>query len=91
MLRNSVSGDNHAYLLTGAQLKSVSNLPSELDTTWRIQAIGDFNSDGFNDIVWRRLGTSGENRIWLMNRFNVTATVTLPPVADMNWQIIGPR
>jgi hypothetical protein len=39
----------------------VANVPSQ----WSIQLTGDYNSDGFSDILWQ--DTSGNVAIWEMN------------------------
>jgi len=78
------------WLMAGGTHLSTVMLPSEPDLNWRIAGIGDFNSDGYNDIVWRNTGT-GENRIWFMNRTNFISSVMLAGETDQSWQIIGPR
>ncbi|MEO8191128.1 MAG: FG-GAP-like repeat-containing protein [Acidobacteriota bacterium] len=48
---------------------------------------GDFNVDGFSDLLWRR--STGENTIWQLNGTSVPAgaTAAMPSVADPNWQV----
>jgi hypothetical protein len=48
----------------------------------------DFNNDGKADIVWRNQA-DGTNLVWLMDGSNQIGMVTLPPIADPNWEIQG--
>jgi YD repeat-containing protein len=58
------------------------------DTSWTPVLVADMNGDGQPDIVWRN-GTSGENRVWLMNGTTVVETVPVEPRSDTSWQIGG--
>jgi hypothetical protein len=79
---------NGATLVTGT-LTTPSALP---DTGWKIVGSGDFNLDTKPDILWRH-ATSGQIVVWYMdNATLVSGTFTDPPaLADMSWQIVGPR
>jgi hypothetical protein len=48
----------------------------------------DFDGDGNTDIPWRHK-TSGQNAVWLMNGTAWSSTVSLPTVADTNWEMVG--
>jgi hypothetical protein len=60
--RNEQSGANVVWYMNGARLVSGSS-PQQgrdfnyffpvADRNWDIQAVADFNQDGFSDIVWR--------------------------------------
>ena len=52
------------------------------------RARGDFNGDGYADMLWRNKRT-GENRIWLMRNETRIGSATLGTVADLNWKIVG--
>ena len=56
---------------------------------WDTSALGDFDGDGRNDILWRNV--DGTVAVWYMNGPDVTATQFLPgvPVADWSVQTIG--
>jgi hypothetical protein len=51
---------------------------------------GDFDTDGRQDLVWRR-DVSGDNLVWFMNGATLTsAAFTNPPgLPDTNWRIVG--
>lgn len=65
-----------------------------LDPNWRIEGTGDFNGDGWSDIVWRYYGNNsaelGKIVVWTMNGFTPTGSVQVPfSVTDTNWSISG--
>ncbi len=49
---------------------------------------GDFNSDGFADIVWRN-AASGQVEIWNMNGTTLIAEGSPATISDPNWEIRG--
>jgi hypothetical protein len=53
---------------------------------WTIVGTGDFNGDGFRDILWRN--TNGDVDIWLMNGFQILLTMDLGNVPTV-WSIVG--
>jgi FG-GAP-like repeat len=48
---------------------------------------GDFNGDGFSDILWQN--TSGQATIWEMNGTNILSAGTAGPNPGPSWQAIG--
>jgi hypothetical protein len=68
------------------------------DRNWDIQAVADFNQDGFSDIVWRNQAT-GDNVVWYLRNHQFIQNPTAPaqgidfdyfaPVRDGNWSIKG--
>jgi hypothetical protein len=75
--------------MNGTTWGSTVSLPAVADTNWAIAGAGEFNNDGWVDILWRHK-TSGQNAVWLMNGTTWSSTVPLPGVADTNWEIVGP-
>jgi hypothetical protein len=63
-----------------------------LDLNWEIVGTGDFNRDGYTDILWRYYGggdLQGWNCIWYMQR-EVMIGVDYPTkVMDTNWRIVN--
>ncbi|MEA2571766.1 MAG: hypothetical protein QOI24_3767 [Acidobacteriota bacterium] len=49
---------------------------------------GDFNGDGFADLLWRN-ASNGQNRIWLMNNSTMTSSVSLPTTSVLDWRVGG--
>jgi hypothetical protein len=59
--------------------------------TWRIGAVGDYNNDARNDIVWRH-AANGQIVIWWgTGQATFPTWLTLPGNPDLSWQITGPR
>lgn len=84
--RNSVTGSNVVWVMSGATILNTLSLPAVADTGWEILKVGDMNRDGRPDLVWRHR-TNGSNAIWFMNGSTVLANVALPQVADTGWTI----
>ena len=47
-----------------------------------------FSPDARNEILWRNAST-GDNLVWNIDGVTRTSTQGLPPVADLNWKIVG--
>ena len=54
--------------------------------TWSVSGIGDFNADGYSDILWRN--ANGDVAIWLMNGATIQQGIGLGNVPT-NWSIVG--
>jgi hypothetical protein len=61
--------------------------PGGASSPWTIQGVGDFNGDGFADILWRNSST-GEVYLWLMNGTTRTGGGSLGIVSTA-WNIVG--
>jgi len=48
---------------TGGFSDNYANAGAKVDNSWKIAASGDFNGDGFDDLIWRHTG--GEITEWL--------------------------
>jgi hypothetical protein len=72
--------------MNGATITSSASLVT-VPGPWQIEGVGDFNSDGKPDILWRQAGT-GDVEVRYMNGVNITSSAylgTVPPP----WQIEG--
>ena len=86
--RNTTTGENAVWNVTGATRTGSAFLDPMYDQNWRIVGTGDFNSDSQPDLVWRNT-TSGDNAVWYMNGATRTGSAFLDPLYDQNWQLIG--
>jgi len=90
--QNEASGWLAAWYMNGTSLGVSSYLSPNLisDTSWKIAASGDFNSDGRKDLLWRQTG-SGLLVIWYMNGLYLDSSAYTYPnsVPDMNWVVEG--
>jgi hypothetical protein len=89
--QNDATGQVVVWYMNGLVRRDFVILsPVVTDVYWKIKAVGDFNEDGFPDILWRHL-TTGHVVVWIMN--GVTRVnfffVDPPVVADAGWNIVG--
>jgi FG-GAP-like repeat len=63
-----------------------SDLPT-VPVEWRIAGAGDFNGDGFADLVWEDTIT-GQRAIWLLKNGVFSGVINLPTV-PVEWHIAG--
>jgi hypothetical protein len=84
---NGSGGKNVVWYMKGASRTSTVSLPAVADLSWQIVGTGDFNRDGWPDILWRYNGSGGKNVVWYMKGAIRTGTASLPAVTDLNWRI----
>jgi len=89
---NSASGAVEFWTMNG--LNRVSAVPlsaaAPLPLEWRLQATGDFNHDGWPDLLWRNSSTA-KLLIWTMNGTAWAGQITPFPdqAADANWTVVA--
>jgi hypothetical protein len=70
-------------------LRFIVPLRTEAVFRWQVRAIGDFNRDGFPDVVWQ-YGPTGLVAFWLLNGVEVVADSVVGiggPGPD--WEVVG--
>jgi hypothetical protein len=86
------SGWNVIWHMAGEGISGYGYLYGISDLDWKIMGTGDFNRDGYLDILWRNCGTgaySGWNVIWYMNGDGVASYGYLSGISDLAWEIAG--
>jgi hypothetical protein len=87
--RNSATGENYIYIMSGLAIVNEGYLRTVADQDWQVAGIGDFDGDGKDDILWRN-NVTGANYLYPMDGLTVKATEGyLRTVADPNWKIRG--
>jgi hypothetical protein len=77
------------YMNGGGSLSHTATLYPNIDLSWQIAGVGDFNNDGNTDILWRHL-PSGMVAIWYMDGDGrISNTAVIYSSIDLNWQISG--
>ncbi|HYO71509.1 MAG TPA: VCBS repeat-containing protein [Archangium sp.] len=91
-LRNTSTGENHIWVGYGpastTQFFSAVATTTVLDQNWKMSGAGDFNWDGYDDLVWRNYST-GAVQLWYMKGASVVSRVNLPAVTDTKWYLGG--
>ena len=82
-LRNTAAGDVAIWVMNGGQVaQSVDLGPVSLN--WTVAGIGDFDSNGSTDLLWR--DTAGDVAIWLMNGTTIASSTVLNNL-PLSWTI----
>jgi hypothetical protein len=79
-----------AWLLQNNQVVTTSLLSINrmLDTAWHLKGAGDFDGDGFADLVWQH--NDGRIAVWFMRGTTVIGTELLSArLSDTRFQIVG--
>jgi hypothetical protein len=80
ILWRDTAGDVAIWAVSGSQIVQAVDL-GNVPLNWQIVGIGDFNGDGFIDILWRDNNT-GTVVIWFLNGTQVSSTASLGVVAN---------
>ena len=87
---HQVTGELYTWLMSGTVAAAGSYLDPRLftDTRWQIRGLGDFNGDGWSDVLWHN-SVTGDLYVWFMNGTVVTGASYLSPsrLGDTRWQI----
>lgn len=85
--RDPSSGLNAMWVMsnTRSTTSSAFLLPT-VGGSWQIETIGDFNGDGFNDLIWRE-PNSGQNVVWFFNNTTYVSAGSLRSLVGNGWKI----
>jgi hypothetical protein len=84
----SSGGANTIWYMKGVTHTGSASLSAVTDLNWKIVGTGDFNGDGWPDILWRHY-LGGNNAVWYMKGASYLGAAYLSAVTDLNWQIVG--
>jgi hypothetical protein len=86
--QNTTTGDRSIWLMNGTSWDGSYALLPQVPTAWSIAGSGDFNFDGYADIVWQNTST-GDRSIWFMSGNNWNGEYALLPRVSTEWSIAG--
>ncbi len=91
--RHNTNGRVWMYLMNGPAVSNGNTVaPGEhvafTGLDWEINAIGDYNGDGKQDIFWRN-NTYGWNHLYLMNGATLSPAggIGVNTLSDLNWKV----
>jgi hypothetical protein len=88
----SFSGWNVVWYMAGESISGYGYLYGISDIFWEIAGTGDFNNDGYVDILWRHYGAGGLqgwNCIWYMQGEGIIGYDYPMTITDTNWRIVN--
>ena len=74
--RNRLSGNLAFWYLDGTSQTGGGLMAGEADLAWTVAGAGDFDRDGWIDLLWRHTG-NGAVRLWKMRNQNVLEVVPI--------------
>ncbi len=83
--RNTVTGANQVWLMSGLEQTETVDLPAQTDVNWRLMGTDDLNGDGSSDLLWHNI-TTQDNQVWLMNGTSQDEVVDLPN--SEGWEMV---
>jgi hypothetical protein len=90
--QNTTTGQVYYWLMDGLALSSSGYLynGNPVGLQWQIAGVGDMNSDGKPDLIWRNTST-GTIYYWLMNGLNISTSGYLYDgnSVGLEWQVAG--
>lgn len=93
VLYNATTGEVQFWTMNGGT-RFGSPVPltgaTPLGLEWKLSATGDFNADGWPDLVWRNTATQ-KIRVWTMTGAGKSGEIVPSPdqAADPNWEIVA--
>ncbi len=97
VLWRNASGEATVWLMNGSTVVSSADVTSNgaavaPGASWSVAGVGDFNGDGYSDILWRN--SSGEIVDWQMNGTTIQSAADLTSngaavAPDSSWSVAG--
>ncbi len=88
--QNQKTGQLLRWLMNNTQVIDYSSVFATVsDTSWKIVAAPDMNSDGRSDILWQNQKTGAVVRWTMKDRQVLQYGSAFATVSDLNWKIVG--
>ncbi|MEP6501997.1 MAG: hypothetical protein ABJD97_01600 [Betaproteobacteria bacterium] len=97
---NADTGESQLWLMDAHRIRSRRTVlgengsPARVGPPWRIVGAGDFNRQGWGDILWHN-DASNESQLWMLAEHRVIARATVvgennaPAFVGLPWRIVG--
>ena len=72
--------------MDGANIVSNQSIATP-SNAWKIQDVGDYNADGFSDVLWRH--NSGQVAMWEMDGATITSNHEVLPQVGTEWSMLN--
>ncbi|MBV6341164.1 FG-GAP-like repeat-containing protein [Candidatus Magnetobacterium casense] len=85
LLQHNSTGTIFMWLMDGAKITLDSNIVVfGLPAKWMFRAVGDYNGDGKDDVVWQHVETN-EVVVWFMDGVSIASRGVLSNALSGNW------
>ena len=81
-----LNGETEIDFMNGTTVTSVQLTSQQVDNSWQVAGIGDYNGDGKADILWQQT-SSGATYIWEMNGANVIGGGMTSEQTGLGWTV----
>ena len=81
-----LNGETEIDFMNGTTVTSVQLTSQQVDNSWQVAGIGDYNGDGKADILWQNAST-GATYIWEMNGANVIGGGMTSEQTGLGWTV----
>ena len=81
-----LNGQTEIEFVGGSGSPAITATSQQVDNSWQVAGIGDYNGDGEADILWQQAST-GSTYIWEMNGASVTSGALTSEQTGLGWSV----